>query len=211
LSHATLEEPTMKLDIGRCFEDAWDVFLKNWLILTVAGLLYTVLSLVTLFILMGPLTAGFSLLALNALRREDRRVDLNDLFGMFHRFFGLVGLFFLTIVPVTLGLLLCAAPGLFLMTIWMFPFFILVEQQAGVFESLGRSQELTFQVGFWNVFVLMLVEQALYLLPTFIPILGTIVSFAAIPLAVLVVAAAYRQVMISPHPEIGAATPPETV
>jgi len=201
----------MKLDIGRCFEDAWDVFLKNWLILIVAGLLSTVLSFITLFILTGPLTAGFCLLALNALQREDRRVDLNDLFGMFHRFFGLVGMFFLTTIAVMLGLLLCVVPGLFLMTIWMFPFLILVDQQAGVFESLGRSQEMTFQVGFWDMFVLMLVEQALYLLPSFIPFAGTIVSFAAIPFAVLVVAAAYRQVTTSPPPEIGAATPPETV
>ena len=27
----------MKLDIGRCFEEAWDVFLKNWLILLVGA------------------------------------------------------------------------------------------------------------------------------------------------------------------------------
>jgi hypothetical protein len=67
----------MTLDIGRCFERAWEVFLKNWLILIVAGLLFQVLSVVTLFILMGPLTAGLSLLALNALDREDQRVDLD--------------------------------------------------------------------------------------------------------------------------------------
>ncbi|MBI5759022.1 MAG: hypothetical protein HZA46_10945 [Planctomycetales bacterium] len=148
----------MKLDIGRCFEEAWDVFLKNWLILIVAGLLYMVLSLVTLLILFGPLTAGLSLLALNALQRDDHRVDLADMFGMFHRFFGLVGMFFVTLIAITLGLVLCVAPGLFLMTIWMFPFFILVDQQSGVFESLSRSQEMTFRAGFWNVFVLMLVE-----------------------------------------------------
>ncbi len=194
----------MKPDIGRCFEEAWDVFLKNWLILIVAGLLYTVLSFVTLFILTGPLTAGFCLLALNALRREDRRVDLNDLFGMFHRFFGLAGMFFLTTVAVLLGLLMCAVPGLFLMTIWMFPFFILVDQQTGVFESLGRSQDMTFQVGFLNVFVLMLVEQALYLLPAIVPFLGTIVSFAAIPIAILMVASAYRQLTAQPPQETGA-------
>lgn len=198
----------MKPDIGRCFEEAWDVFLKNWLILIVAGLVYTVLSYVTLFILTGPLTAGFCLLALNALRREDRRVDLNDLFGMFHRFFGLAGMFFLTTIAVLLGLLVCLFPGLFLMTIWMFPFLIIVDQQTGVFESLSRSQELTFQVGFWNVFVLMLVEQSLYVLPAFVPFLGTIVSFAAIPIAVLMVASAYRQLTTEPAHETGAATLP---
>jgi uncharacterized membrane protein len=199
----------MKLDIGRCVEEAWDVFLKNWLILTVAGLLYVVLSSVTLFIIMGPLTAGFSLLALNALQREDRRVEVADLFGMFHRFFGLLGMFFLTLIAVTLGLLLCVGPGLFLMTIWMFPFFIIVDQQAGVFEALGRSQDMTFQIGFWNVFVFMLVEQALYLLPQFIPFVGGIVSFATIPIGILVVAAAYRQVTAAPASESGAETPAE--
>jgi len=199
----------MKLDIGRCVEEAWDLFLKNWLILTVAGLLYVVLSTITLFILMGPLTAGFCLLALNALQRDDRRVEVADLFGMFHRFFGLTGMFFLTFVAVMLGLALCLVPGLFLMTIWMFPFFIVVDQQAGVFESLGRSQEMTFQIGFWNVCVLMLVEQALYLLPQFVPFVGGIISLATIPIGILVVAVAYRQVTAMPTPEAEAATPPE--
>jgi uncharacterized membrane protein len=84
------------------------------------------------------------------------------------------------------------------MTIWMFAFFILVDQQAGVFDSLGRSQDLAFRAGFWNVFVLMLVEQALYLLPEFIPFAGIFVSFATTPIAFLVVAAAYRQLMVPP-------------
>ncbi|MFN0052384.1 MAG: hypothetical protein ACKV0T_09335 [Planctomycetales bacterium] len=188
----------MKLDIGRCMELAWDVFLKNWLILIVAGLLYTVLSVATLLILMGPLTAGLSLLALKALEREDHRVDLGDMFGMFHRFLGLVGMFFLTLVATVVGLALCVAPGLFLLTIWIFPFLILVDQQAGVFDSLVRSQELVFRAGFWKVFALMLVELALSLLPEFVPVAGAIVSFATTPLAFLVVAAAYRQLATSP-------------
>ena len=90
----------MKLDVGRCFEEAWDVFLKNWLVLLAAGLIYTLLSLVTLFILTGALAGGFNRMALNAFKREDRRVDLGDLFGMFHRFFGLFGMFLLTSVAV---------------------------------------------------------------------------------------------------------------
>lgn len=197
----------MKLDFGRCLEEAWDVFLNNWLILMVAGLLYAVLSVVTLFILAGPLSAGMSLLALNTLKRDDRRVDLGDMFATFNRFFGTVGLFFLTAIPVLLGLMICVAPGLFLMTIWMFPFLILVDQQTGVFESLSRSQEMAFRAGFWNVVVLMLVELALDLLPQFVPFAGAIVSFATTPLAFLMVAAAYRQLIASPPPETVATTP----
>ena len=49
-------------------------------------------------------------------------------------------------------------------------------------------------------------EQALYLLPSFVPILGTIVSFATMPFAFLVVAAAYRQATTLLPAEIGAAT-----
>lgn len=197
----------MTLDLRRCFDEAWDVFLKNWLILIVAGLLYMVLSIATLLVLMGPLTGGFCLLALKALQRDDRRVDLGDMFGMFHRFFGLAGMFFLTLIAVMLGLALCFVPGLFLMTIWMFPFLILADQQTGVFEALGRSQDMTFRTGFWNVVVLMLVEQALYLLPEFMPFVGTIVSFATTPIAFLVVAAAYRQLTNSPVLEMSAAVP----
>ncbi|MBI5759021.1 MAG: hypothetical protein HZA46_10940 [Planctomycetales bacterium] len=40
------------------------------------------------------------------------------------------------------------------------------------------------------------------MLPEFIPLAGIIVSFATTPIAFLVVAAAYRQLMTSPPPEI---------
>lgn len=79
------------MDIGRCVNDAIDVYKKNWLVLVLAALILDVLILVTVLILAGPLSGGVAKMSLNALRREDKSVDLGDLFGCFNRFFGLLG------------------------------------------------------------------------------------------------------------------------
>jgi hypothetical protein len=120
------------MNLGRCFNEAMDVFQKNWLILIVAGVLYDLLSTVTILILMGPLTAGACLMTLKALEREDHRAELGDLFGAFDRFFPMVGLFFLGLIAILLGLVVLIVPGLFLMTIWMFPFYIAADTRTGV-------------------------------------------------------------------------------
>ena len=56
-------------------------------------LLFEVLLLLSLTVLAGSLIGGWSLMTINALRREDKRVELGDLFGAFNRFFSLAGLF----------------------------------------------------------------------------------------------------------------------
>jgi hypothetical protein len=69
---------------------------------------------------------------------------------------------------------------------------------------------MVFRAGFWNVFVLMLVELALGLLPLVVPGVGNVICFVTAPISWLVVASAYRQIVMG-HPTVVEAAPPSAV
>src|SRR3954465_15490490 len=92
------------LDIGRCFNDALEVFKKNALILILAAIMFEVLSAFSLFILCGPLFGGVYLMALAALAHPEKKIDIGLMFRMFGKFWPLVGLFYLTLIPTLVGL-----------------------------------------------------------------------------------------------------------
>jgi hypothetical protein len=79
------------MNIGRCFNEALDVYTKNFWPLVLGALLFEVMFLLSLTILAGPLIGGWSLMTINALRRPDKRVELGDMFRTFDRFFTLPG------------------------------------------------------------------------------------------------------------------------
>src|SRR5256885_13749995 len=124
------------LDIGRCFNDALEVFKKNAHLLILAAILFEMLSLFSLFILCGPLCGGVYLMALAALSHPQKKVDIGLMFRMFGKFGALVGLFFLTLIPTLLGLMFLIVPGVLLMALWIFAFPIIIERNVRVTESL---------------------------------------------------------------------------
>jgi|CXWL01.1.fsa_nt_gi uncharacterized membrane protein len=185
------------MDVGRCFRDAFEVYKQNLVVLVVAALLIDVLGLLTLLILLGPLCGGFSLLTVRAVRSKEHRADLNDLFRAFNKFLPLFGLFWLTLVPILLGTALLIVPGVLLMTIWMFSFYLVVDRDEGVFASLGKSQAMVRHVGFGNCLLLTIVDLALHLAPMAIPYVGCIFGWFITPIGWLIVASAYVQVIES--------------
>ena len=76
---------SQQLDIGKCFSDALEIYKVNVLMLVLSALLFQVISLFTLLILAGPLFGGYCLMLMNAMRREDKKVELNDMFKMFNK------------------------------------------------------------------------------------------------------------------------------
>ena len=132
-------------------------------------------------------------MTLKSLRREDQAVQLGDLFGTFGKFGTLVGLFFFSVLLSLLGLLFLIVPGLVLMTIWLFPFYLVVDRNLGVFESLKASTDLVMRRGFWRNFLLMLISLALGIAPLLVPVVGTVVGWLLAPLGWLIVASAYLQ------------------
>jgi len=185
--------PFRRISIGRCFDDALAVYQRNFLALFLAAILVDILTALTLLILAGPLFGGVCLMTMRGLRGE--RVRLGELFGAFHQFWPLLGLFFLTFIAILAGLVFLIMPGLILATLWLYPFYLVVDKQMGVFESLGESTRLVVNGGFWRHFGLVALGLALAIGPEFIPVVGIVIGLLLSPLGWLIVASAYIQLV----------------
>jgi len=182
-----------QLDINKCFADALGVYKVNILMLLLSVLLFQVISLFTLLILAGPLFGGYCLMTMNAMRREDKKIELNDMFKMFTKFWPLVGLFFLQGLAVFTGLILLIIPGIILMTMWLYTYFIMVDQNKGVIDSLKMSWKLVTDKGFWMNLALAAIYILLSGLSGQIPFIGWIVSLFVVPFAILLITSGYLQ------------------
>src|SRR5678815_3610126 len=100
---ATVPVPQSRLDFGRCCADAIEVYRRTFWALVGAAVLFDLLSVVTLFVLAGPLCGGWCVLTLNALSRPDRKVELGLLFSGATQFATLLLLFVITTLAQLAG------------------------------------------------------------------------------------------------------------
>ncbi|NQT46813.1 MAG: hypothetical protein HQ593_04970 [Candidatus Omnitrophica bacterium] len=182
-----------KLDIGRCINDAIDLFKRNVLILALATFLFQVISIFTIGILAGVLMGGYYWMLLNALRKEDKKVELGDMFGLFSKFLPLLGLFMLQTVLTLTGFVLLIIPGIIVATMWLYATFFMVDKNTGVIESLKTSWNLVRQKGFGMNILLLVIYVALASGGGMVPYVGWIIGLFLLPLASLMLASAYIQ------------------
>jgi hypothetical protein len=190
-----MEQTTDKsaLDLGRCLNDAMEVYRKNFLTFVLAAVLFDVLMLSSLFVLGGPLIGGMVLLCLNAMRDPEHRARLGDLFGTFHRFGAFVGFFFLTTIPILLGYAFLIVPGVILSAMWLFAAYLMVDRNMGVIDALQTSWRIVLARGFWiNVACAFLIF-ALCVGPLLFPYVGAVAAWFLAPLAWLINTSAYMQ------------------
>lgn len=191
----------VSLDIRRCFNDAFEVYKSNILILVLAAFLSSIISLLTLFILMAPITGGYCYMMLCAMRREDKRVELADMFSMFKIFWPLFGLFWIQGLLIVGASFLFIIPGIFLATVWMFSMFVMVDKSTGIMPSLKISWNTVIRNGFWLNFALIVIYLAINIIPSYIPLLGLFIGFFVSPFAVLLMTSAYIQQIPQGIPE----------
>jgi len=182
-----------QLDISKCFTDALEVYKVNILMLLLSVLIFQLISLFTLLVLAGPLFGGYCLMTMNAMRREDKKIELNDMFKMFTKFGPLVGLFFLQGLGVFTGFILLIIPGIILMTMWLYTYFFMVDQDKGVIDSLKASWKLVTDRGFWINLALAAIYILLSSLSGQIPVIGWLVSLFVVPFAILMITSGYLQ------------------
>jgi 1,4-dihydroxy-2-naphthoate octaprenyltransferase len=187
--------PRQALDIGLCVNDAIKVYKQNWFILTLAAVVFDLLTVFSLLILWGPLSGGICVMLLRAYEREDKKVDFADMFRSLDKFAPLVGVFFLTLFPLLLASVFCVIPGLLLGTIWLYPYYLVVDEDKGVFESISNSKDIVMRKGFGPNLLLMVVLMALAFLPSAIPYAGIILAWFVTPIGWLVLTSAYIQLV----------------
>ena len=190
---AAAPAPQVRLDVGRCLADAADVYRRNFWPLVGAAVLFDLLSVVTLFVLAGPLCGGWCVLALNALSRPDRKVEFGLLFSGAHQFATLLALFVVTTLAQLAGLMMLVLPGLLLMTFWLFPFHLAVDRNLGIADALTTSARIVRRRGLGPNFMLAALVMLLNVVPVLVPYVGWLLGVFLSPLGWLLVSAAYLQ------------------
>ena len=182
-----------QLDIGKCFTDAWEVYRVNILMLLLSALIFQVISLFTILILSGPLFGGYCLMTMNAMRKADKKIELNDMFKMLGKFWPLLGLFFLQGIAIFAGLLLLIVPGILLMTMWLYTYFMMVDKNKGVMDSLKASWNLVKDKGLWINLALAIIYLVLGGISGQIPYVGWLINMFMVPFGILLITSAYLQ------------------
>jgi hypothetical protein len=136
---------------------------------------------------------GIYLMCITALTRSDRKIDIGLMFSMFKRFGPLVGLFFLTAIPILVGLCLLIVPGILLSALWMYSFPLLIERNMSPTEAMSASWRIVLRNGLgWNLLLAGIVF-ALGMAPLLIPTIGWVVGWFLAPISWLLVSSAYVQ------------------
>ena len=155
-------------------------------------LIYLIVGIVAIFSIVGwlalpSLVAGFTRFTLRAARGSE--VDVGDSMswafkdGMWSKslVYGLV-----STLGILIGFILLIIPGLYLIAAWALGWFLLVEERIRPMEALARSRELVHEIGFWKVFITIIVLQIGTQLIQLIPYVGPLLLLFLYPLIVMV-------------------------
>jgi len=182
--------PTMKVE--EFFSEGFRLAKPEYWTIIFNCLIYLIVGIVALFSIVGwlalpSLVAGFTRFTLRAARGEE--VDVGDSMswafkdGMWSKslVYGVV-----SSLGIFIGIILMIIPGLYLWAAWALGWFLLVEERIRPMEALARSRELVHEVGFWKVFITIIVLQIGIQLIQLIPYVGPLLVLFLYPLIVMV-------------------------
>ncbi|HJN00313.1 MAG TPA: hypothetical protein QF540_02025 [Gammaproteobacteria bacterium] len=149
-------------------------------------------------LILPAIVVGFIKFLLKAARGEE--VDVGDsLSAGFKNGMWWKALLFsiIYIVGIALGLMLLIAPGLYLITAWALGIYLLADKEMLPTEALGKSRELVHQLGFWKIFVVVIVLTITTELTSIFPILGLFIIFL-MPFIMMTYVAIYENAISNP-------------
>ena len=144
-----------RLDVGQAFKDGWNAFTADIVPLLVGALIAGILSVITLGILLGPLTAGLYSMASRRMR-DGRRAQVGDVFSCMDRFWGFLWAAIVLVVLIGLASLTIVG-GVLLATIWFYVFPFMVDRRMGLTDAMAASYHQVLDNGFWEHLALLVV------------------------------------------------------
>ena len=133
------------MDVIKVFKQSFDLLLDDIVPLVVAGFIVSLLTMLTLGILGGPLMAGLVRMVLLRVR-EDRTPEIGDLF-YFDDFVRYVIAFYGLGILMVIGFMLLVLPGIYLATIWFYVFVLMVDRDIEVGAAISQSRALVYRIG----------------------------------------------------------------
>ena len=133
------------MDFKKHLEKAWDITLKNLVMLILMTLVMMVVSIVTVGILAPVVMAGY-LQAIIQLMRSGREPRMEDLFSQMRLFLPLLAFTIIVIIVILIGFAMIVLPG-FLVVIavafgclYMVP--LMTDKQMGLIDALKTSWQM---------------------------------------------------------------------
>jgi uncharacterized membrane protein len=117
--------------------ESWEAFKTDPLLYILASLVVAVLGVVSLSVLLGPLTVGFILIVQR--RRRGQPAQVSDLFDGLSQFVSAFIAFVLIVIAAFIGCLLLVVPGLLVLYVSCFAFHELTYRKTGAVEALQGS------------------------------------------------------------------------
>lgn len=182
-----------RLDISKCFNDALEVYKQYWQMLVILNLILGVLIFVTLGILAGPLVASYNLVLIELLRRKKEKIEISDLFKFFHRFWPLVGLFYLQILIILSGTILLIIPGIIFSIMLLYVFYLAADKGLGPIDAIKKSWKIVSIKGFGVNLAIALLSGVITFAVQMVPFLGYVLGLFVAPFTALLIASAYIQ------------------
>jgi uncharacterized membrane protein YvlD (DUF360 family) len=137
-----------RLDIGLAFKNGWHAFVADIAPLLIGTLIAGVLSVITLGILAGPLTAGLYSMVIGRMR-DGRHAEIGDVFCCMDRFWGFLWAALVLVVLVGLASLTIVG-GVLLATVWIYVFPFMVDRKMGLTDAMAASYHQVVDNGFWE-------------------------------------------------------------
>ena len=203
---ATLAFARPRLDVGLTFKGGWNAFAADIVALIVGALIACILSILTIGILAGPLTAGLYSMVVGRIR-DGRRARIGDVFSCMGRFWGFLWAAIVLVVLIGLASLTIVG-GVLLATVWLYVFPFMVDRKMGLTDAMSASYHQVVDNGFWEHLVLLVIVFAVSAVAN-----GWVGLFAT-PFTLALIAAAYfvsggRGDLIEHPPAELAATEPD--
>ncbi len=192
----------MNVSIEQTIKDGISIASNRYVVILANGLIAGVTAIAAGITIIGILAipailGGYAESLIRIARNEP--VEIGDFFkagfDMWGRLFGLT--FFYTI-GILIGLMLFVIPGIFLMVIWVFSIYLMVDHNLEIELALKKSYYLITDVaGFWNAFALMIIIFLVNAILQIIPGIGLIWVIFGFPFVQMIYIVFYRDIVSS--------------
>jgi len=191
----------VQVKFGEWMENGFNLYKNNFVTLVLASLVAGVLSVVTMFILAGPMFAGFLLITIALFDKQEHKPEVGDLFKGFDFFlnsflFVFVWGIALVIVSFLLGLVPCIGQLAALFIIYaaqaflMFGLFLIVDKNMEFWPASMESVNKV-KTNFWPFLALSIVSSIIGSIGAIACGIGVVVTA---PIQACILTVAYRDI-----------------
>ena len=189
------------MDIGKAFVDSWNIYIKNFIIILLAGIVASILS-----ILIAPYV-GFQMMFVKSKRAAG--ISFNDVFAPFSKFLSLffgaiwIGIILLlALIPAVIcfymqwnligGILMLAGIllDIYLGVSWMFALLLVYDKNLSINDALKASREIVSKNNWWMHLLLLILAGIVGSIGNILWGVGAILT---LPLGMGAIACAYAE------------------